>query len=524
MSYEISVIIPVYNVEKYIKECLDSVVNQSLGIENIEVIIVNDCTPDNSMEIVREYAEKYPSIKILEQKVNQGPGAARNLGLMHVTSDYVTFLDSDDYISLNTYENCLNKFYEDESADLVIYKYVLFDSNGEIDSMDIHQEIYKEDHVITDLNKVPEVIFATAPWNKVYPKKFFSYLNFPDSMLYEDNIVAVKVLLNSNKIVLTTDSIYYYRHGENDSSRTQSVSKRNCVDLLKSNTQLLNLKNDYPNYSKLLYFLTLNFSEDILFWLMNFSFFLEDKKEIYNSLKVFLNLIPNDIFIEFKNIFPNYISTENDLLNIKKMDFYEYLVKYKSVHINSYESILYVDNGKGFNETDKVTMSYQMDDIIDLTFDLKKFKKIRGIRFIPIVKNFCRCSIISILSDCEKLNIINSNSRNSWSDKSQIFTILTPYYLFEGDFTDITYINLKFKVETLSNIEIEKQFILRDKDIDEKNLALKKLNEKINNQKEIINNKNKIIELKDKTIKDMSNSKSWKITKPIRSVKKNFKK
>ena len=65
MSYELSVIIPVYNVEKYIGECLDSVVNQSIGIDNIEVIVVNDATPDNSMDIINEYVEKYPSFKVI---------------------------------------------------------------------------------------------------------------------------------------------------------------------------------------------------------------------------------------------------------------------------------------------------------------------------------------------------------------------------------------------------------------------------------------------------------------------------
>jgi hypothetical protein len=382
---------------------------------------------------------------------------------------------------------------------------VLFDSNGEIDSMDIHQEIYKEDHVITDLNKVPEVIFATSACNKVYPKKFFSYLNFPDSMLYEDNIVSIKILLNSSKVVVTTDSIYYYRHGENDSSISQSVSKRNCVDLLKSNTQLLNLKNDYPNYSKLLYFLTLHFSHNIIFWLMNFSFSLEDKKEIYNSLKVFLNLIPNDIFIEFKNIFPNYISTENDLLNIKKMDFYEYLVKYHLLNYldSSFESVLYVDTGNGFNESDKVTMSYQMDDIIDLTFDLKKFKKIKNLRFDPLEFYFCKCSLISINSNFASVNVVSANSANSLKDKFQIFTTLDPQYLLKGDFNDINFINLKFKVKILSNAEIGKQFILKDKEIEEKD---------------------NIITEKNFKIEEMSSSNSWKITKPIRSVKKTLKK
>ena len=109
MSYELSVIIPVYNVEKYIGECLDSVVNQSIGIDNIEVIVVNDATPDNSMDIINEYVEKYPSFKVISNKSNKGLGESRNIGLKYVTSDYVTFLDSDDFISQNAYEDSVSK-------------------------------------------------------------------------------------------------------------------------------------------------------------------------------------------------------------------------------------------------------------------------------------------------------------------------------------------------------------------------------------------------------------------------------
>jgi glycosyltransferase involved in cell wall biosynthesis len=120
MNYKISVIIPVYNVENYIRECLNSIVNQTIGIENIEVIVVNDCTPDNSMDIVEEYAEKYSSIKIIEHEINQGLGPARNTGLKHATAEYISFIDSDDFISENTYEICLYKF-ERYNCDFVIY-------------------------------------------------------------------------------------------------------------------------------------------------------------------------------------------------------------------------------------------------------------------------------------------------------------------------------------------------------------------------------------------------------------------
>jgi glycosyltransferase involved in cell wall biosynthesis len=101
---KISVIIPVYNGAKYLRECLDSVVNQTLGIENIEVIVVDDSSTDNSVDIIKEYASKYPSFKLIKQEPNQGSGPARNLGLKHVTNDYVTYLDCDDYISLDAYE------------------------------------------------------------------------------------------------------------------------------------------------------------------------------------------------------------------------------------------------------------------------------------------------------------------------------------------------------------------------------------------------------------------------------------
>lgn len=103
MSYELSVIIPVFNAEDYIKECLDSVVDQSLGIDNIEVIIVNDNSCDSTLDIISQYTDKYPSFKLISNKSNLGPGESRNMALKEVSSDYVTYLDADDFISQNAY-------------------------------------------------------------------------------------------------------------------------------------------------------------------------------------------------------------------------------------------------------------------------------------------------------------------------------------------------------------------------------------------------------------------------------------
>ena len=94
---KISVIVPVYNVEKYLKQCLDSIVNQTY--KNLEIIIVNDGTKDNSMKIVEEYLQD-KRIKVIN-KENGGLSSARNIGIKEATGDYISFIDSDDYISLN---------------------------------------------------------------------------------------------------------------------------------------------------------------------------------------------------------------------------------------------------------------------------------------------------------------------------------------------------------------------------------------------------------------------------------------
>ena len=95
-EYKISVIIPVYNVEKYLEETIESVVNQTIGFDNIQMILVNDGSPDNSEEICLKYKEKYPDNVVYVKQENAGVSSARNNGLKHATGKYVNFFDSDD--------------------------------------------------------------------------------------------------------------------------------------------------------------------------------------------------------------------------------------------------------------------------------------------------------------------------------------------------------------------------------------------------------------------------------------------
>ena len=180
--------------------------------------------------LLKKYAQKYPSIKIVNNEVNKGLGLTRNAGLSNATSDYVTFLDSDDFISLNAFEDSITKL-KDFGCDLLIYNWEVFTDDGHEEPPNIHNQNTDENKVIEDIAEFPQIFFLTSAWNKIYHKSLFKYLNY-EKGLYEDNIVTASVLLNSNKIFLSKDSTYFYR--KNSSSITENIRLDNVLDLSKS--------------------------------------------------------------------------------------------------------------------------------------------------------------------------------------------------------------------------------------------------------------------------------------------------
>ena len=114
---KVSVVVPVYNTSKYLRRCLDSLVNQTL--KNIEIIIVNDKSTDNSKDIIKEYENKYQNIKVIHNKINKGIGYNRNLGIEIASGKYIAFVDSDDYIDLNLYEK-MYEYSEEKKLNLCV--------------------------------------------------------------------------------------------------------------------------------------------------------------------------------------------------------------------------------------------------------------------------------------------------------------------------------------------------------------------------------------------------------------------
>ena len=194
---KISVIVPIYNVYEYLDKCLKSLVNQTL--KDIEIILVNDESPDDSYKIVEKYLKKYKNIKYFEKK-NGGQGSARNLGLKHASGEYIAYVDSDDYIELDMYEKMYNKAKE-EDANIVICGHSLVDMDGNI--------VDRYLPCITN-ETIPDILLGNmAVWNKIYKKKLID-IEFREKLWYEDIDFTAKLLFGEEKISFVNEALYNY--------------------------------------------------------------------------------------------------------------------------------------------------------------------------------------------------------------------------------------------------------------------------------------------------------------------------
>lgn len=205
---KISVIVPVYNVEKYLEECLDSLVNQTL--EDIEVIMVNDGSTDDSGKIMDRYAEMYPNFKAYH-KPNGGLGQARNYGMQYVTGDYIAFVDSDDYLKRSAYK----KMYELAmlaDTDIVIGNVKRFNSTKEYAS-GLHKKVFSETILRTHITESNELMYDTTAWNKLFKRSFWEkhQFKFPEGILYEDLPVTIPAHYLSSGTSVLSEVIYYWR-------------------------------------------------------------------------------------------------------------------------------------------------------------------------------------------------------------------------------------------------------------------------------------------------------------------------
>lgn len=203
---KVSVIIPIYNVEQYIKRCLESIVNQTLN--DIEIICVNDGTKDNSMMIVNEFAQNDKRIVIINQE-NKGLGAARNAGLLCAKGKYIGFVDSDDWVDIDFYEKLFNSA-EENDADIVAADFIRKNERRSRKRLNLKTNKVFEDTI--EKLKVCRTGKEGCVWNKIYKTALLKEynLNFPEGKYYEDGLFTLRAVYYSKKLVTVTDTFYYY--------------------------------------------------------------------------------------------------------------------------------------------------------------------------------------------------------------------------------------------------------------------------------------------------------------------------
>ncbi len=225
----ISVILPIYNVAEYLDECLRSVLEQSYS--DIEVICVNDCTPDNSMEIVQAWAERDARVRVVENAINRGLGGARNAGLEVAQGDYIAFVDTDDRIQRNMLADMLELMQRNKS-DLVFCDLWLLNADGSVVACkplhDVQLAKCSSWKVADGLQ--PFTNMWPSAWNKLYRREVITShrLRFLENIQYEDHLFYYQYLtVSGGAVSYLPKPLYFYRHQRSDSI-TGRISPRIC--------------------------------------------------------------------------------------------------------------------------------------------------------------------------------------------------------------------------------------------------------------------------------------------------------
>lgn len=226
---QISIIVPVYNVEKYLKRCIDSILLQTF--KDFEIILVDDGSTDKSGSICDEYSMIDNRIKVIH-KENGGLSSARNIGINLAKGKYIAFVDSDDYINERMYE-ILYKFIEETKADIAICNYKKVNDNISFNKKINYDEInIKKFNNIEALEQIylmngPQFIIAC---NKLYKREIFKNLKYPEGRIHEDEFIAHKLLYNSNLVIYINEELYYYYIRENSIMNSNfSIKKFDAV-------------------------------------------------------------------------------------------------------------------------------------------------------------------------------------------------------------------------------------------------------------------------------------------------------
>lgn len=330
----ISIIIPVFNVSEYLDVCLTSLINQTY--ENMEILCVDDCSSDNSLNILEFYAQQDSRIKILKHEKNKGVGAARNTALKNISpeSKYIFFMDSDDWLDLDSIKH-MYEISKKNNIDFLIHKSLQYDNDQKIFFKQKYFEMQKINFLVNttfDYHKIPKDFFFDMDVT-VYTKFFSTHFlksnhsKFSEGVIYEDNLFFYKNILNANKILFIDE--YLYNRRQRVGSIIKSLDER-VMDIFKVLNEIL------------LYFIETKKYDEFKKYLLNYIFSTiidkfnsineKYKREYYKRMKRFFKKcyynykLKND-FEKFLR--PYFISVLN--LTLQYNNYHNFLKKWKKI-------------------------------------------------------------------------------------------------------------------------------------------------------------------------------------------------
>ncbi len=233
----ISVIVPIYNVEKFLPKCIESILGSTY--RNLEIILVDDGSTDNCPKICDDYAKKDSRIQVVH-KENGGLSDARNKGIELAKGDYISFIDSDDYIDSDLYYNVINEF--NDCVDVVVFGRYIEYENKTIISVPQKNCLMTGKEALIDLASFKG--FDMAAWDKVYRRKVIGDLRFPFGKKNEDYYLTYKLLDNAATVKFIQKPFYHYVQRENSISRGKSI----CFDAVDGSIEEVEyVKRKYPD-------------------------------------------------------------------------------------------------------------------------------------------------------------------------------------------------------------------------------------------------------------------------------------
>lgn len=337
-NIELSVIVPVYNVEDYIEKCINSLQKQIF--KNFEVLVIDDESQDKSIEIVQNLTVNDKRFKIISQK-NKGLGGARNTGIENATGKYLFFLDSDDYIEEKTFQ-VLVGYMNNNNVDIAVYDYFRVDENGKkLDSPKFGKCILDREDAF---GKILSLKTSPQAWNKLYKKVLFvdNNIRYPEKFLHEDIATTYKLFWRSNKIGYIGEGFYYWVI--RGSSITQKITHKHINDVVKT----LLIKKEFLNENYIYEKFEFEYIRGCIQMLnillersWNYSFTIND----FNLYRYIYSIVNNELVLRKDEV--------DKLNNFDKILYEKFSVNFKKMDILNEE--------KNKNSDEKIVLRYKCE-------------------------------------------------------------------------------------------------------------------------------------------------------------------